>query len=147
MEIKQITALETYPVRHPVLRAGRPVEDCAFDGDNLLTTIHLGALMDNELVGVATFMKNSTSLFNSLPANQMYQLRGMAVLEKVQGHGLGKKILLHAETLLRTKQVSLLWFNARINAVPFYEKLGYHIKGDSFEIPLIGKHYKMYKQL
>lgn len=150
IKIRQITALETYPVRHPVLRAGRPLEDCAFSGDDVETTIHLGAFVNGELAAVTSLMKNSDATFkefNHLMNDNAYQLRGMAVLENRQGHGLGKKLLLRAEEIMKQKNVSLLWFNARINAVPFYEKLDYHIEGKSFEIPLIGVHYKMYKEL
>ncbi len=150
MEIKEITARETYPVRHPVLRAGRPIEDCAFDGDDLKTTIHLGVYSENGILAVASLMMNHNATILGLPhlIDQLqYQLRGMAVLEKMQGYGLGKKLLLHAEGLLRENQVAILWFNARIKAVPFYEKLGYQTIGDKFDIPSIGAHYKMYKEL
>ena len=33
--IKKISALETFPVRHPVLRAEKPIESCHFEGDDL----------------------------------------------------------------------------------------------------------------
>jgi len=41
-QLKTITSKETWPVRHPVLRAGRPIEDVYMDGDNTPTTLHLG---------------------------------------------------------------------------------------------------------
>jgi len=148
--IKQITSQETYPVRHPVLRVGRPLEDCAFNGDDLESTIHLGAFYDKELVAVASLMKNNDATFkelNHLMDDNAYQLRGMAVLQNKQGHGLGKKLLQHAEVTMKEKNVSLLWFNARIIAIDFYKKLGYEINGEPFEIDRIGTHYKMYKQL
>ena len=40
--IKQIAALETFPVRHPVLRAEKLIESCHFDGDTLVTTVPFG---------------------------------------------------------------------------------------------------------
>ncbi len=39
--IREISSQETFKVRHPVLRQGRPLEDCAFTDDDLETTIHL----------------------------------------------------------------------------------------------------------
>lgn len=150
IKIRQITTLETYPVRHPVLRAGRPLEDCAFSGDDLDTTIHLGVFVNGELAAVTSLMKNSDATFkefNHLMDDNAYQLRGMAVLEHRQGHGLGKQLLQHAEVMMKEKNISLLWFNARIVAIDFYKKLGYKINGEPFEIDRIGTHYKMYKQL
>ena len=40
--IKEIHFQETFEVRHPVLREGRPIETCFFDGDELETTKHFG---------------------------------------------------------------------------------------------------------
>lgn len=36
--IKKIAALETYSVRPPAIRKGKPIESCRFDGDDLETT-------------------------------------------------------------------------------------------------------------
>ena len=144
ISIKQINAKGTYPVRHPVLRAGRPIEDCEFSGDDLETTIHLGLYLDNTLAGVATFLKQDNTIFNT---TLQYQLRGMAVLKKHQGKRLGEALLKHGETLLKKKGATLLWFNARVIAVPFYKRNGYTIIGDSFEIPKVGTHFVMYKTL
>ena len=50
--IKEILAEETHCVRHPILRQGRPIEDCIFTADQEATTVHLGAYLDDKLVGV-----------------------------------------------------------------------------------------------
>ena len=142
--IKKISTIETYPVRHPVLRAGRPLEDCKFDHDDLETTFHLGLFEKNHLIGVATFLKNNSSSF---PESNQYQLRGMAVLDHFQGKGLGAQLLNYAETELKLSQAELLWFNARERAVPFYSKLGYKTTGNPFDIKGIGPHYLMFKKL
>lgn len=142
--IKKISTIETYPVRHPVLRAGRPLEDCKFDHDDLETTFHLGLFEKNHLIGVATFLKNNSSSF---PESSQYQLRGMAILDRFQGKGLGAQLLNYAETELKLSQAELLWFNARERAVPFYSKLGYKTTGNTFDIKGIGPHYLMFKKL
>ena len=142
--IKKISSNETYPVRHPILRAGRPLEDCRFDHDDLETTFHLGLFEKNHLIGVATFLKNNSSSF---PESSQYQLRGMAVLNRFQGKGLGAQLLNYAEAELKLSQTELLWFNARERAVPFYSKLGYKTTGNPFDIKGIGTHYLMFKKL
>lgn len=150
MIIKQITAKETHPVRHAVLRKGRPIEDCIFEGDHLETTTHLGAFHDANLVGVATLVcrkDNSIAVLETAPENRCYQLRGMAVLENQQGKHVGKKLLKHAERLLIKMHCQYLWFNARELAVPFYQKQDYEVVSDVFEIVQVGPHYKMVKKL
>lgn len=150
IEIRNISGPETYPVRHPVLRAGRPIIDCVLKGDDLDTTIHLGVYVDSQLAAVGTFLLNHDATITQLKHHRLehcYQLRGMAVLQEMQGKQLGKKLLNHGEQLLIKKGVTALWFNARINAVPFYEKLGYEKVSAAYEVALIGTHYNMYKSL
>lgn len=141
--IKQISAQETIPVRHPELRKGKPIEDCIFDGDNLSTTFHLGLFLNTHLVGVATFLENNNTLFQS----GQLQLRGMAVLAKHQGKKLGDLLLNKAEELAIAKNKSIIWCNARLIAVNFYKRAGYQTIGNSFEIKNVGTHFVMFKEI
>lgn len=50
--IQEIQSKETYIVRHPVLRKGKPLESCLFEGDDLETTHHFGLFLDSELIGI-----------------------------------------------------------------------------------------------
>ena len=142
--VKQITAAETIPVRHQVLRQGKPIESCVFQNDEDSQTFHLGAFHKDELIGVATYLKSKSSHFSQ---QYQYQLRGMAVLRHYQGKQIGKQLLQFGEERLALLKASLLWFNARENAWSFYERNGYSKFGEEFMIPDIGKHLVMYKQL
>ena len=135
--IKEIETEETYPIRHQELRQGFPIETCHFDKDDESDTFHLGAFENKELVGVVTLVNSEKG----------YQLRGMAVLSKEQGKGIGSLLIQKAEEKLQQEQISYLWMNARIKAVPFYEKLGYITLGDVFEIQTVGEHIIMEKTL
>ena len=143
-EIKQISALQTYPVRHAVLRNDKPLESCRFDGDALETTTHFGYFEHGHLVGIASLFESENEFFGAL---KQFQLRGMAVLPAHQKKGIGEKLVLHCERFARKKQADLIWFNAREIAVGFYQKLGYEIFGNAFEIPRVGPHYIMLKSL
>ncbi len=147
--IHTINALETYSVRHPVLRAGRPVESCAMDGDHLESTLHLGAFNREHLIGVATLVKslNDKAPVTLQESQTCYQLRGMAVQPQQQGNGIGKLLIDASIEQLQQLHIDLLWFNARIKAVSFYQRLGFEKVGHVFEIKEVGPHYKMYKWL
>lgn len=142
MIVKPITPKQTYAIRHRVLRQNRPIEDCMFLDDDLETTIHLGLSANNQLVGVSTFLKENNKIFTNI--NQ-YRLRGMAVLQKYQGYGFGNSILKYGEQLLKQKNVTLIWCNARETAIKFYQKNNYRTVDNPFEIENIGIHYIMYK--
>lgn len=141
--IHEITSAETYAVRHPVLRAGRPLETCAMPGDDAEDTFHLGLFDEDKLIGVVTFMNASKSQFTG----KQYQLRGMAVLDGYQGKGLGNLLVAAGETRLKAAGYKLLWCNARIKALNFYTRKGFKIEGEPFEIDPIGTHYLLYKNL
>jgi len=142
IEIKKITAFETIIVRHPVLRPGRPIESCHFDGDDLLSTSHFGLFLENQLAGVISAFKAQNKLFSE---ENQYQIRGMAVLSEFQKKGFGEALLEYCENEIRLKSGNLIWFNARETAIGFYEKSGYEILGDPFEIPDVGPHYILFK--
>lgn len=144
IQIKRITPEDTHRVRHPVLRAGRPIEDCVFDGDHLETTLHLGLFLNKKLIGVATFLKNNHSCFKD---EFQFQLRGMALLKEAQKKGFGNLLLKEGESLLIKENAQRLWFNAREIAISFYKKNAYQIVGESFKIPKVGLHYLMTKKI
>lgn len=71
----------------------------------------------------------------------------MAILEKFQSNGFGNIILDYGEQFMKKKKANIIWCNAREIAVNFYQKNGYKIIGDAFDIKDIGIHYTMYKVL
>ena len=144
INIRKITALEVIPVRHLVLRIGKPIETCTFDGDNLPTTVHIGLYNDENLSGVVSLFKANTKLFS---LKNQFQIRGMAVLKESQKKGFGDLLIQNAEEFCSEEKTDLIWFNARQEATGFYKKMGYKIKGKPFEITGVGEHVVMYKEL
>lgn len=143
-EIKKIPASALYPIRHEILRKGEPIEKCIYPNDNAETTTHFGLYEKNMLVGVISIFETSNALFSDV---KQFQIRGMAVIEKYQKKGYGAALVNEAVAFLKTNEENYtLWFNARIIAVGFYEKLGFEKIGDAFEIDTIGVHYIMYKK-
>ena len=143
-DIKKISAEKTHAIRHPMLRQGRPIEDCVFNGDKDPKTIHLGAFIENKLVGVLSAYQKSTSAFE---VKESYQIRGVAVLTTAHRKGIGRALMANIEHQLKQRKIDLIWLNARITAVDFYTTRAYQQKGKAFEIEGIGTHYCFYKIL
>lgn len=142
--IKELHPEAIYPIRHEVLRKGKPFETSFFDGDNLTSTKHFGLFIENNLVGVASLFKQENEKLNF---ESQYQLRGMAILETHQKKGYGNLLVERAEFFSKAMNADIIWFNARESAVNFYKKLGYEIFGKPFDIKNIGLHYVMFKKL
>jgi GNAT superfamily N-acetyltransferase len=143
--IHRVAVGEILALRHRILREGLPPESARFDGDDAETTCHFAAYAsgtDGPLLACLSFMLNSWS---HEPA---WQLRGMAVDSSHQRRGVGRQLIAHAEeALARQGRTGLLWCNARLPAVGFYQKLGWTVVSDVFEIPTAGPHVKMTKRL
>ena len=142
--IQKIIAQDTYPVRHQVLRSGKPIESCQFQGDELETTHHFGYYLNKQIIGVISLFEIDN---DHLAAEKSFQIRGMAVLPSFQKQGIGEALVKEAEKFCTTQKADLIWFNARTSAVGFYQKMGYEILGPEFEIYDVGPHFLMYKKL
>lgn len=143
ISIKKINSTQTYAVRQPILRKGRPIEDCRFDRDDDPSSFHLGVFIKDNLVGVVTYIKKELTGLEGI----QYQLRGMAVLKEHQKKGLGLLMLKKGEAIIKQNKGTIVWCNAREVAVEFYIKNGFKIFGKPFDIPKIGLHYAMFKSL
>ena len=121
--VEEIAAADVADLRSRVLREGAP--HVGFDDDEEPTTLHLGALVDGRVVGVATF---------ALRERGVYQLRGMAVEPALQGTGVGRAVLVEAERRLRALGARQLWANGRDTALGFYERAGWRVEGEGYEV-------------
>jgi len=101
--------------------------------DNLL----IGAFEDGNILGCCMLVQEKPDVV---------KLRQMAVLNYVQGKGIGRALMQFAENLARDHGYRILTMHARKNAVGFYEKMGYRVIGDEFQEVSI-PHYEMQKQL
>ncbi|HZK81548.1 MAG TPA: GNAT family N-acetyltransferase [Humisphaera sp.] len=94
-------------------------------------------------VGCATFHLNQ---WEGSPA---WQLRGMATSPEYRGKGLGRAMLALADNDLLADPLipRMLWCNARVPAVGFYETLGWTVVSHEFEIPTAGPHVRMVRKI
>lgn len=145
IQIREVSAEDTWPLRHQILRPNQDFEKVKYAQDFLPTTFHLAATVDGKVCGIATFEKEAHPDF--LSYKNSYRLRGMAVDPAVRKSGVGRRLIEQAEDKLRNQGSEFLWFNAREVAFSFYQKLGFHFHGPMFEIESIGPHKVMYKAL
>jgi GNAT superfamily N-acetyltransferase len=132
--VRRVTEAEMtllFDLRWRVLRPGRSPNSAHFEGDDLPTTIHLGAFAGERLLGIATLIEKDG-----------LQLRGMATEPDARGSGAGAAVVREAERIARESGLAL-WCNARAVALGFYEKMGWRIEGDEFDVPDVGPHFVM----
>jgi GNAT superfamily N-acetyltransferase len=146
MKVLRITAQDTYQIRQRVLVPDHDLQKAKFkNDDDEDISFHLGAFVDGKLVSVASFFYERNTLFPDL---HQYRLRGMATLPEFQNQGLSSELLNMAFPIIKQNFCSLLWCDARVSAVGFYEKVGFKKVNDIiFEINGIGPHVLMMKPI
>ena len=132
MDIRKISAEEARPVRAAILRPGQPPEASVYPLDERSETLHVGAYTEGELVTVA-------SIFNEPPPNktnpQAWRLRGMVTLPQWQRRGYGRAVMGKCFGYIAEQGGTLLWCNARMDAIEFYRSLGFDTVGDEQKTP------------
>lgn len=145
IEVRIITAEETIPLRHAILRAGLARKTAIFPGDEAPTSRHFGAFVEGRLVGVATI--HFVPLLDRPGLPPAYQVRGMATAEEARGQGIGRALLAACVAEAEHAGAHFVWCNARTPAAGFYARHGFKTTGGVFEIPTAGPHYRMIRQL
>ena len=131
IEVRRVAVEEIFPLRHAVLRPGRPVSYSVYSQDE--GAVHVGAFDDGMLVGCATVFPDPWPGSDVEPASpKAWRLRGMAVDPSQQGSGVGRLVLDEAVVAAREGGAPLLWANARTAALGFYERMGWRVVGEEF---------------
>lgn len=127
-----------YALRFNVLREPwnqPPGSEVLADEDQ---AIHAIAVEDEEVLGVARMHESSP---------KQGQVRCVAIATAAQGKGIGKAIMAYLEDQAKTKGWTEIVLEARENAVPFYERIGYTIIAESYLLFGEIQHYRMSKTL
>jgi len=131
-EYAQMVKLRDDILRKPLSLSFTP-EELENEKDNIL----VAAFDDDKILGCCMLVEEEPSVA---------RLRQMAVLNDLQGKGIGRALMNFAENLARDRGYRSVRMHARLNAIGFYEKVGYKVKGEQFEEITI-PHFVMEKNL
>jgi ribosomal protein S18 acetylase RimI-like enzyme len=132
VEYQQMIKLRDMVLRKPLGLSFTP-EDLEKEKENML----IGAFEDERMLGCCMLVEEQPYIV---------RLRQMAVLNDLQGKGIGRALMNFAENIARDRGYKIIRMHARNNSVGFYEKVGYKVKGDQF-IEITIPHYVMEKEL
>ena len=138
--VRAIGVGEARPLRHQLLRPGRPASELVFPGDDAADALHVGAFEDERLVGIGTVLRDPPP---DAADERAWRIRGMATLPEVRGRGYGGLLLERCLQHAVNHGGHLVWCNARVGAIGFYRRYGFATAGEVFEVPEIGEHVFM----
>lgn len=131
-EYEQMVKLRNEMLRKP-LGLSFTIEELEKEKDNML----IGAFEDDEMLGCCMLVEQDPSTL---------RLRQIAILNDLQGKGIGRAITNFAENLARDRGYNRMYMHARKDVVGFFEKMGYIVTGSEF-IDLTIPHCIMEKEL
>lgn len=131
-EYYQMVNLRDAVLRRPLGLSFNP-EELEGEKENIM----IGAFEDDDILGCCMLVAEN---------KEVIRLRQMAVLNDLQGKGIGRAIMNFAENIARDRGYKILSMHARKNAQGFYEKMGYKVASDEFMEVTI-PHYVMEKEL
>jgi len=138
IEIREINAERTRPVRQAVLRPHQAAHELVYPGDDDADSFHLGGMRGDELLAILSMYHQPTP--DGTPG---WRIRGMASVPEVRGTGYGRRLVEIACDRAWAIERVPIWCNARASAFGFYEKIGFAVVGELFEIEGIGTHAVM----
>jgi ribosomal protein S18 acetylase RimI-like enzyme len=132
IEYHQMVKLREDVLRRP-LGLGFDMEELESEKENML----IAAFEDETILGCCMLVEKDP---------KTVRLRQMAVLNDLQGKGIGRALMNFAENIARDRGYKILSMHARKNAIGFYEKMGYKVASEEFTEVTI-PHYVMEKKL
>ena len=127
-----------YALRYDVLRKqwNQPLGSEVLNDES--SAFHLVAEEDKQIIGAARMHES---------APHQGQVRCVAVATDQQGKGVGKAMMQELERRAQERKWTEIVLEARENAVPFYESLGYTIEQSSYLLFGEIQHFRMKKAL
>jgi ribosomal protein S18 acetylase RimI-like enzyme len=118
-EYQQMVQLRTDILRRPLGLIFTP-EELERERSEIL----IGAFEEEKMLGCCMLVQEEPG---------SVRLRQMAVLNNLQGKGIGRALMQFAENIARDRGFKKITMHARKSAIGFYEKLGYRVFGEEFE--------------
>jgi GNAT superfamily N-acetyltransferase len=129
-QVVELAAVDTHPIRLAVLRADTVSKVVTFAEDEWPGARHLGVRgPDGLLVAVSSWIPRERTTRPDIAA---VQLRGMATLQHLHGHGLGGLLVEAGCAQAAADGARLVWANARDAALGFYLRHGFAIDSEGF---------------
>jgi GNAT superfamily N-acetyltransferase len=132
--VRQIPVAQTRPLRHAVLRPHESIEYLiAHESPDVFAA---GAFDGGERLVAVGFVG---------PEGEQgaWRVRGMATAPEVRGRGAGSAILAALLEHARDRGATRVWCNARVRARSLYERAGFTVTSEEFDVTQIGPHYVM----
>ena len=131
--VRSIPVGETRPLRRAVLRPHQTLAELA--AHEPADAFAVGAFDGDHLVAVGFVVPEGEP--------GAWRVRGMATAPAARGRGAGAAVLAALVEHAELSGAARVWANVRVGARSLYERGGFEVVSDEFELPEIGPHVVM----
>jgi GNAT superfamily N-acetyltransferase len=131
--VRPVPLAQTRPLRQRILRPHQTIEQLA--AHEPPGAFAVGAFDGARLVAVG--------LVGLTDDPGVWRVRGMATVPSVRGRGAGTAVLEALLAHASSQNATRVWCNARSRARSLYERAGFRVVSDEFELSEIGPHFVM----
>jgi GNAT superfamily N-acetyltransferase len=135
--IRAIPVADTRPLRQAILRPHQSLDELAAHEPD--ETFAVGAFDGERLISVGFVAPDG--------GPGAWRVRGMATEPDARGRGAGSAVLDALVTHARANGATRVWCNARTQARSLYERGGFTVASGEFELPQIGPHFMMERNI
>jgi ribosomal protein S18 acetylase RimI-like enzyme len=135
--VREVALAETRPLRHAVLRPHETVESLA--SHEPCDAYAVGVFDRGVLIAVG--------FIGSDGEPGAWRVRGMATAPSARRSGAGSAVLDALVAYAIARGASRVWCNARTPARSLYERAGFCVVSEEFELPDIGPHFVMERKM
>jgi GNAT superfamily N-acetyltransferase len=131
--LREVAIAATRPLRQAVLRPHQTLDE-------------LAAHEPPDAFAVAVFSGDTLVAVGFVAPEggpDSWRVRGMATAPEARGRGAGTLVLEALVDHALDHGATRIWCNARTPARSFYERGGFRVTSEEFELPKIGPHYVM----
>ena len=155
--VELVEAQVVRPLRRVVLRPDQPAECSEYPADDDRRAAHVAVRRAPQARAVhgdspnAEVIAVGTVYLDPPPWEpdriDGWRVRGMATRHDARRNGLGGLVLGALLDHVAAQGGALVWCNARVGAQSLYARAGFTSRGDIFDIPGIGPHIQMWREL
>jgi ribosomal protein S18 acetylase RimI-like enzyme len=137
VRISEVPVALTRVLRQVILRSHETIEQVAADEPS---EVFAAGGFDGERLIVVGMIASSEQAGS-------WRVRGMATAAGERSRGAGRGVLDALLEHARANGGTRVWCNARVPARSFYERAGFHACSEVFDVPPIGPHLVMEREL
>lgn len=147
--VRAVPAAVTRPLRQQVLRPHQTLDELREPDDDTTDSASFAAVDDasGDIVGTGVVSRRPVpggAIDGDIDrGGTAWQVRAMAVAPGQRGRGVGRAVLDALLAHVDAAGGGTVWCQARVPAVAFYERAGFAVVGEPFELPDIGPHVVM----